>query len=181
MAQTIAMQRGSTSFTCDSTWNTLFTQSSGTATRVIPNQLNGNFNTALRSQIGYFQLALVSSSGSGQILSSVYSWYMNTFTGFQIACLGNQAGQYVSGQNPGVYSSYFLYTSSAATPYNASISASSLNFAYNAGTGPGPINQFYMGNGDSLRMRIYGIYNSGKGTANATCTTYWNMTTITES
>lgn len=182
MAQTIAMQRGSLSVTADSTWNTLFTQSSGVAARVIPNQINGNWVYSGTGSTIFFQLAIASSGGSGQILSMTQAMYFSTFNSWQIACTGNQSGNIVYGQNPGYLNSFGISSGSSGNPpYNTSISNVSLSMPTTAQSSPAPVGQFFLGNGDSVRVRVYGLRPSGKGTAQNVMQIYWNMTTITES
>lgn len=182
MAQTIAMQRGSLSVTADSTWNTLFTQSSGVAARVIPNQINGNWVYSPTGSNIYFHLAIVSSGGSGQILSMTQAMYHTTFNSWQIQCTGNQSGTIIYGQNPGYLNSFGVSSGGAgSTPYNASISNVNLSMPVTAQSVPAPVGQFFLGNGDSVRVRVYGLRPSGKGTAQNVMQIYWNMTTITES
>ena len=182
MAQTIAMQRGSLSVTTDSTWNTLFTQSSGVAARVIPNQINGTWVYSPTGSTIYFQVAITSSSGSGQILSMTQGMYSTTFNSWQIQCTGNQAGNIIYGQNPGYLNSFGVGASSVgSTPYNASLVAGVLSMPVTAASAPAPIGQFFLGNGDSVRIRAYSLRPSGKGTASNVMSVYWNMTTITES
>jgi hypothetical protein len=182
MAQTIAMQRGSLSVTADSTWNTLWTQSSGVAARVIPNQLNGNWVYNATGSTIYFHLAIVSSGGSGQILSMTNQMYFSTFNSWQIACTGNQSGNIVYGQNPGYLNSFGISSNGAgSTPYNAGITGVSLSMPTTAQSNPAPVGQFFLGNGDSVRVRVYGLRPSGKGTTNNVMQIYWNFTTITES
>jgi hypothetical protein len=182
MAQAIAMQRGSLSVTADSTWNTLWTQSSGTATRVIPNQINGNWVYSGTGSTIFFQLALASSGGSGQILSMTQAMYFSNFNSWQIACTGNQSGNIIYGQNPGYLNSFGISSGSPGSPpYNAGISNVSLSMPVTANSHPAPVGQFFLGNGDSVRVRVYGLRSSGKGTAPNVMQIYWNMTTITES
>jgi len=182
MAQTIAMQRGSLSVTADQTWNTLWTQSSGVAARVIPNQINGNWVYSGTGSTIYFQLAIVSSGGSGQILSMTQGMYYSQFNSWQIPCTGNQSGSIVYGQSPSYFNSFGIVGgSSGSTPYNASLTNVSLQMPVTGQSSPAPVGQFFLGNGDSVRVRAYGLRPSGKGTSNNVMQIYWNFTTITES
>jgi hypothetical protein len=181
MAQTIAMQRGSLSVTADSTWNTLWTQSSGVAARVIPNQINGNWVYSGTGATIYFQLAISSSSGSGQILSMTQGMYYSQFNSWQIGCTGNQSGNIVYGQNPSYLSTYGIIGPLGSSPYNGSLPSGQLQAPTTAQSSPSPVGQFFLGNGDSVRVRVYGLRPSGKGTAQNVMQIYWNFTTITES
>lgn len=182
MAQTIAMQRGGLSITTNGSWNTLFTQSSGTAARVIPNQFNGYFVYSPIFATIYFHVAIVSNSGGGQILCGTQGMYSSQIQSWQIACTGNQSAGNVSSANPPLYQSVLVNGSSAgSTPYNSGYSSVNTSLGPAASSGITPIGQFFLGNGDSLQLRAYATRNAGKGSVPNNMQIYWNMTTITES
>jgi len=181
MPQTVAMQRGSVSGSASGAWITLFTQSSGIATRVIPINFEQYFSQSPNNNTGYFQMAIVSSSGGGQIITSTNGGGSNNIAGFQITCTNTNAADIAAVSTIAVAKSIFWRSSAGASPYNAAISTASANYGTTANGSPNPIGQFYMGNGDSLRYRITGIYNSGKGTATCTTNASFSFVTITES
>jgi hypothetical protein len=177
MPQTIAVQKGSAtlSLTVNGTGastTTIFTQSSGTATRVITNSLQiykdvgtntlrGTFlltngTTGIASPIGYiatannfFSMAIFPSD---RIASTPYGTGVAVFSGFYISQETNNAN--FGGSNPNVTNSYVF-----------SDQAYGVTFPKN----------FWMSSGDSLSFR---------GFANASITSsslYYNFTTITES
>lgn len=194
MAQTVALQRGSTTVTADgSSTVTLFTQSGGTATRVIVNRLGVTFSASINT---------------AQILSIVF--YM-TQTGSSTLMLGlirrtssgNRAFQFVPGVNTAnsfsnassIYNAaqptYYLPTNpvihGSGTNGTASGDASTLQIEY-CGTGANAqtlINvlnsNFYMGPSDLVGMKIYGVTTSGKSYVATTATISYSFTTITES
>jgi hypothetical protein len=181
MAQTIAMQRGSLSVTTDGSWNTLWTQNSGIAARVIPNQINGHYVYNPTGATIQFQLAITSSGGSGQILSMTQNMYSTQLNGWQIACTGNQSGNIIYGQNPAYNSTWGISGgASGSSPYNTSITNTSIANGSPA-SHPPPVGQFFLGNGDSVRVRVTGQRPFGKGTTSNAMQIYWNFTTITES
>lgn len=182
MAQTIAMQRGGLSITTNTAWNTLWTQSSGIATRVIPNQFNGYFLYNPTGETNYFQVAIVSSAGSGQILSMTQGIYSSTLNSWQIQCVGNTVGSQIFGQNPGYFNSYGVTSgSTGSSPYGAGITSANLQMPVTGQSTPSPMGQFFLGNGDSVQIRCFSRRSSGKGYTSNNMQVYWNMTTITES
>ncbi len=181
MPQTVAMQRGSVSGTSNGNWITIFTQSSGIATRVIPVNLEHWMSPNPSSNNGSWQLAVVSSSGGGQIISSTSgSSSMNNYRGFQLTCCTNNAQDIVAVSTTATQKSIYWSSSTNASPYNSSYSNVNVSYGTTGGT-PNPIGQFFMGNGDSLRFRCFGNYNSGKSNPNTTSNVNFSFVTVTES
>lgn len=185
MAQTIAAQRGSTTVTCDGqTSVTLFTQSTGTATRVILNSVswstpNGtnyprcslmiNINgTGNETCVALLSSTNPSSSG-GQTMfpNSTYS----PLTGMQSTSNYisrwlpvNQSG---SGSNMlGKNLTNGYWTIAGPNGATQASTEGSLEFVPS---------QFWMNSGDSLRFRCY------RGGTTESATIYYSFTTITES
>jgi hypothetical protein len=180
MAQTIAMQRGSVSGTSNGNWITIFTQSSGIATRVIPVNLEHWLSTNPSTNNGSWQLAVVSSSGGGQIISSTSQTNMQNFRGFQLTCCTNNAQDIAAVSTTAVMKTINWNVNTNQTPYNTSYSSVQINYGSTSQT-PNPIGQFFMGNGDSLRFRCYAFYNAGKTSPNTTSNVNFSFVTITES
>jgi hypothetical protein len=182
MPQTVAMQRGSVSSTASGGWITLFTQSSGIATRVIPINFEHWLSQNPNNNTGYFQLAIVSSSGGGQIISSYNGTPSQNLNSFQITCTNTNAADIATVSTTAVGRSIQWRTSSSgSSPYNASISNVSAGYGTTAQGNANAIGQFFMGSGDSLRYRITAIFNQGKGTSPCTTNASFSFVTITES
>ena len=181
MPQTVAMQRGSVSGSASGGWITLFTQSSGIAARVIPVNFEQYFSQSPNNNNGAFQLAIVSSAGGGQIISSIGNVGTSQLAGFQITCTTNNAQDLIAIVGVAAQKSISWKGSGTSTPYNAGVT--SVNSYYGAGatSSANAIGQFFMGNGDSLRYRIFGTYNSGKSQPNCTTNASFSFVTITES
>ena len=181
MAQTIAMQRGSVSSTASGAWINLFTQSTGIATRVIPINFEQWLSQSPNNNTGYFQLAIVSSAGGGQIISSFNGTPTQNLGGFQITCTNTNGADITGISTIAVGKSIQWRASAGGSPYNQAISSGSASYGTTAQGNANAIGQFFMGNGDSLRYRINAIFNQGKGTATCTTNANFSFVTITES
>jgi len=183
MAQTIALQRGSTTVASSGGSSvTLFTQSGGTATRVIINGLSIKNTQSSSGNVAY--LAVAQSGGTVfwgvaiKSISSVYSmagidFYpgVSNISGAQRSSTQySQTGALVWGtsstsifpanDNPGSYNII-------STDNGASIVSQQSNFEHCP-------QQFWIGSGDAVIMRFFA--NSG-----GTATIGYSFTTITES
>jgi len=175
MAQTIAVRAGGTghAWTGNNT-STLWTQSGGTATRVIINQLQ--FTCDTNSQPNTVGIYLESAgSGTMSMIGGVKLGYFSIHA-FQAWPGGNQQAQTAYpgyGTQQGVSSGFSLGGSTNNAiggihpqslvpymPYNAS------DFIFFPSS-------FYMSNGDSIKIR--GYWGNGTGAC------YYSFTTITES
>lgn len=190
MAQTIALQRGTLSLNADNTSvGTLFTQSGGTATRVIVNSLvvvfGGATNTANEMTI---MLYTTQSGGAAQLLGMIktttaggQSWQFipgsrtdNTWTGNSVN--SNTSTRFATTQ-PLLYSTGTngVPTSAASATvvtYNTTSSLTSANCLNN---------NFYIGPSDTVQMKMYALRNTGKGNFTLSSTISYSFTTITES
>jgi hypothetical protein len=181
MPQTVAMQRGTVSGSASGGWITLFTQSGGIATRVIPVNFTHWFSQSANNNTAYFQLAIASSTGGGQIISSMNSTSSGNMNSFQITCTTNNAQDIVSvGTTAASKSIRWIGGGAGASPYNASISAVQNQYG-STGQSANAIGQFFMGPGDSLQYRVTGVFNQGKGTATCTSNAHYSFVTVTES
>ncbi len=193
MAQTVALQRGSTTVTSDGTSTvTLFTQSGGTATRVIVNRLGITFSSNI---------------DTGQFCHIIFYMTQTGSTTLTLGILrrqsgGNRSWQFLPGVstnnsftgafvNSAVPLSVYLPTNpllnGSGTSGTASGAASTTTVEY-AGTGTQPAtivnllnSNFYMGPSDLVGMKIYAASTSGKSYINPTATISYSFTTITES
>lgn len=188
MAQTIALQRGTATVTSNmSSATTLFTQSGGTATRVIVNQLifssSSEWSNSILNNKG---LAIYhTSSGGLTSLLGLFILQQGSLKEGQFPIAANSANLW-EGQSPAslAYDSTTvpaIYTSAAQ-----GISGStSFPPAYPEWTS-GPSykkyaiipSQFYIGPGDSLSFKAQGRDGSSQPT---TITLSYSFTTITES
>lgn len=185
MAQTIALQRGTTTVSGNSTSTaTLFTQSGGIATRVIVNQLTFTFNSATSgsqtilgvyhtssggqtSLIGIFrnsqnglgyqaiQFAVGSATNNGFTATSISST-SNLYP--QMPCIGHTQSGDMSGTGPGNIS--FSYSDSSNTRFSTLPS------------------NFYIGPSDSIIIKAQALDGGGSP---VTVTASYSFTTITES
>jgi hypothetical protein len=179
MAQTIQSKRGTVSASATGGWTTIFTQSAGVAARIVPINLEFWSSQSPRGETGYFQLAISSGSGGGQIISYLNVYGPSTTRGFQVPCqsfgaAGLQANSTQTFANKWTYSS-----SSSSSPYNSGITNVSQNIGVQ-NTQPENIGQFYMSNGDSLSFRCYLRFDSGKSVLNCTYNCNYDCIAITE-
>jgi hypothetical protein len=188
MAQTIALQRGTTTVSAGgNTVVTLFTQSGGTATRVIINQLIVYFTSGPPGVSGNgMNLYLTSSGGYSSIIGqmkyessgSMWAWQANTGApnnGFNGTSPGTSNA--INSANPFTFQSTSagdMITGTTSQTY-MQYSNTSFNAYCNF-----PAN-FYMGPSDALKLKVRGLYTSGKGTASGTANVGYSFTTITES
>lgn len=183
MAQTIALQRGTTTVTTDGTTAvTLFTQSGGIATRVIFNALGISFATAANT--GGVYIALFHQQSGGQATLIGYLNTNNTTKNYQFnpgASPDNDfLGVYSSGQNSIMPAAPVLRSGASSMSANAG----SVSFTYQGGSNTQlslMAKNFYMGPGDSLFMKIDARYQSGKSQSTTTANISYSFTTITES
>lgn len=184
MAQTIAVQRGTTTVTGNGTTKvTLFTQSSGTATRVIlcgvsANTAAGtgiNFSLGLHLNVSsggnYLPIAIVKGIQSG-------ARYTAMFPGGTSTSQGEMWGGATSGEGLIPGSSTYMSTTDGGLPADLNSGTMHLtgNVAYQyiyTALNYVPT-QFWMANGDSLAVSHY---NSSGNTA----TIIYHFVTITES
>lgn len=182
MAQTIVLQRGST--TCSSTGNspaTLFTQSGGTATRVIINGLS--FKNSANGNGSAAQLIVAQSGGTVWWPVAIKTVGQNgTASGFDFyPGISNMAGAQRATSAYTISSANILATTGTNWPCDTNVAT------YNVFTTDNQFSiitssiqlehcpqQFWIGPGDSVQMRIF---NNSSGTA----TIGFSFTTITES
>ena len=188
MAQTIAIQRGTTTVSANgNTTVTLFTQSGGTATRVILNQLLVYFSSGPPGvQNNGMNLYLTSSSGYSSVIGSMKFGSTTSQWAFQFPAgapnsgfNGTSAGtsNSINSSNPFIYQSGGSGDMLANATNNIQVQYS--NSSYDAYSVI-PAN-FYIGPGDALKLKVRGLYASGKGTASGTANVGYSFTTITES
>ena len=183
MAQTVAIQRGSGTVTIDgSSKLTLFTQSSGTATRVI---VGGIFVSFPNTYSGTVYAVSINVNGSGNYIPVILRKHsdagscrtLNTFPNSESA-IGTS---FTGSPNVSGSSSWGLsYTCDNPSGFAGQV-ASAQAAIYGANLyGPYiPLNispgQFWMANGDSLVINAYNSYGAGSATV------VWHFVTITES
>jgi hypothetical protein len=181
MPQTVAMQRGTVSGSAGGGWITVFTQSTGLATRVIPVNFAHWLSQSPNNNTGYFQLAIASSTGGGQIISSMNGTGNTNMNSFQITCTTNNAQDLFAVSTTTAQKSIRWSAGGAgASPYNSGISSVSAQYGA-TGVSANAIGQFFMGPGDSLQYRVTAIFNQGKGTAVCTSNAHYSFVTVTES
>ena len=179
MAQTIAMQRGSTSATFNSTRYTLFTQSGGNATRVIINAVTvwsgGGFGgwgnmmlQVLNSGTSVYLPIAIKMSGAA-INPSAMTFIPET--------VGISGGAQQASSTATLTSQTLWYPSGSDWPNTNGMSIQGASS--NAAEGNGNSNfefcpkNFWIGSGDSVILQV-------KGPSNPTGTMGWSFTTITE-
>lgn len=186
MAQTIALQRGTTSVSADNTSSvTLFTQSGGTATRVIINSLVMTFsptpNSSTTQSVGFY---VTSSGGKTSVIGLIK------------ASANNIAMQFTPAGSPN--NQFLAIPLSAGNPYSAMAHITSNSTSGTGGGGASTINinntqnstglpqnmvspNFYIGPSDIVLLKANVLYSSGKGTSPCTMSISYSFTTITES
>ena len=179
MAQTIAMQRGSTSATFNSTRYTLFTQSGGNATRVIINAITvwsgsgfggwGNMMLQVLNSGTSVYLPIAIKMSGAAINPSAMTFIPET--------VGISGGAQQASSTATLTSQTLWYPDGSDWPNtngmtiqgavsNASSSNGNSNFEFC------PRN-FWIGSGDSVILQV-------KGSSNPSGTMGWSFTTITE-
>lgn len=183
MAQTIALQRGTTTVTGNGTTEvTLFTQSGGTATRVILNQLGASISEVPTNA---FMTLIHQVSGGHDFVLGI----------LKFGSSGARSFQFPSGASPNqAFSGSSALTSTSASKLisimpvinsdgtsgvaNVSPSGVFVDWATSAADTRMAIlcSNFYMGPSDSLRIRC-----RADGVSTTTATISYSFTTITES
>lgn len=185
MAQTIALQRGSTGVTWDgTTLTTLFTQSGGTATRVIVGGVSAHSSVSSPLSMGMF----VKQSGASVYTMVAFKSTSSGGTSFSLDFFGgstinNPFGQRASTAN--MTSSSSVIAGNASATYTALQNFNGILLAggdaanYLGGTSSNydvcP-QQFWIGSGDSVVMKFFNFNNTA-----ATGNVGYSFTTITES
>jgi hypothetical protein len=188
MAQTIALQRGTTTVTSNGTTSaTLFTQSGGTATRVIPNAIGIYFSATPNFNYVIFGVYVAISGGQTLLVGYLHqgnTTYNRSFQ-FPISAMPN------TGASNGVWNTnglvvipttpYFANTSTTGVG-NTAIENVNVNYPLAANTRLVILpSSFYIGASDAIVVKAYGFNAIGKGSPTAlTANITYSFTTITE-
>lgn len=170
MAQTIAMVRGSGSLASGSADATLYTQSGGNATRVIFNGLS--MKTSSGGTQWYTTICLISAGGSSSVLGWG-RWYAGAAQFVPMAMQANTA--YSPGGNSSATASLpTAWANQNNITYTGDSQPDQISSGYpGLALGGGMPLNFWMGSGDSIRLRNYNSsYSTNFG---------YSFTTITES
>lgn len=191
MAQTIALQRGTTTVTTNgSTQATLFTQSSsGIATRVIPNAIGVYFSNP-QPQASSIPIicGIYCTISGGQTLLIGYlhlgnSAYARSFQ-FPISAMPNTgASNGVWNSNNTIVSSVTPTITNNGTLGIGDLSLENVSINYPLGNNPRIAilpSSFYIGPSDIIKIRVYGLAQSGKSQIPTTANITYSFTTITE-
>lgn len=185
MAQTIALQRGTTTVQCNGTSSaTLFTQSGGTATRVILNQLGFYFASTPAANTVFAGVFHESSGGQSFLLGLIrdpdrrrsYQFVPGAFTQGGFGGTATQTGT----STAAVLSNAPCIGATGSTGIGSSDVNGGVIVEYSTAAGYKysmmPSN-FYIGPSDVISMKIFGDTSGGP------VTTYisYSFTTITES
>jgi hypothetical protein len=181
MAQTIALQRGTASITWDgTTQTTLWTQSGGTATRVIFNGCSAYNNTA---SAGNFMSLFVKLSGGGSYGLAATRVGNSTITSALTFCPGNVNVTGGANGSSQITSGSTIQTYNVAGSYPLDIDMTYVGLQGGASGGTGFTSQnvfefcpaqFWIGPGDAIVFKCKGA------TSNSGAVAY-SFTTITES
>jgi hypothetical protein len=183
MAQTIALQRGTTTVTGNGTTEvTLFTQSGGTATRVILNQLGASISEVPSNA---YMTLIHQVSGGHTFVLGILKYPASGARSFQFPS-GASSDQAFSGNSVLSSTSASKLISSMPVIYSdgtsgvANVSPNSIGIEWATSANDTRMamlcSNFYMGPSDSLRIRCRA---DGAGTTTATIS--YSFTTITES
>jgi hypothetical protein len=187
MAQTVALQRGTTTVNGNNGTVTLFTQSGGNATRVIVNQLGFYASTASRYglNIGVY---LASSGGQTTFLGRLYEGPQSS-SRFQSQFVLTGGVVNLNGANIGTSNNMFPtlpslagYSGTNTDMGGISLGDAALNYSSSSNQYYGflPTN-FFMGPSDSIKVKAYWYTTSGKSTIFGTVNVGYSFTTVTES
>lgn len=190
MAQTVALQRGTTTVSGNNGSATLFTQSGGTATRVILNNLSFYSATPCYSGM-YITLGLVQSGGQSSIIGQIRDAQTGALGRYstQFFTTGNNQAQGMQFQSQGITGTFFnsqtLLTGSTSNTDIGATNQSSTFLAVPLTSNYQKFSfcpqNFYMGPSDSLIVKTSWYNISGKSVVYATVNTSYSFTTITES
>jgi hypothetical protein len=185
MAQTVALQRGTTSVTANNTSSvTLFTQSGGTATRVIVNSLNITFSPQPNTGTQYVLLVVTPSGGQSAVIGLLRTSSANVAMQFTPA--GSPDNQFLAQPyyNGNFYSPNPAITGNSSSGVGAS-NASSVGITWVSNSTGLPLNiissNFWIGPSDVVSMKAFAQQVAGKSTTNCTMSISYSFTTITES
>lgn len=193
MAQTVALQRGSTTLASDGTSTvTLFTQSGGTATRVIVNRLGVTFSNAVDTGQFCHIVFFMTQTGSSTLMLGLLRRQSGGNRSWQFLPGNSTNNAFTGGSiNSSTPVTNFLQTNplinGSGTNGTASGAANTLTTEYASTTSQGQTvtnilnSNFYMGPSDLVGMKIYAASTSGKSYINPTATISYSFTTITES
>ena len=187
MAQTIALQRGATTTPGNGNQTTLFTQSGGIATRVIPNALGFYLNTPIPNN-GTVVIGIYVAISGGQTLLVGYlnqgsSNFIRSFQ-FPIGAMPNSGpyGNVFYAPQTTWQSTGFIPQINGTTGVG-SLSIENLQLSFNPGSGSKFVSlpsSFYIGPSDSIVIRGYNVYQAGKTTTYPNINVTYSFTTITE-
>ena len=185
MAQTIALQRGTTTVsTSGSASATLFTQSGGTATRVIKNQLGLYFSPTIDQNGVYIAVFHNVSGGQSFLLGHFYRSAYNQ--SYQFTPGAPSDSQFVAtgtGTSNTLVPIMPIITSNGSSGVG-SANADNIGVNWPNSNSPAwslfPAN-FYMGPSDSISIKVYAKRASGKSVISVTAYISYSFTTITES
>ena len=184
MAQTIALQRGTASVSGDgTTFVTLFTQSGGTATRVIVNQLTMSFSAQLSSNNAAC-LYLTSSGGQSSVLGVMSRSDTGSQYAVQFPAGSSNANAWFgtyNGVNGSSGSPMIQQTISSGDMSAGNCSGVNLSYGSTAPRFAVLPQNFWIGPSDVLKMKVNARITVGKNTQAVTVSLSWSFTTITES
>lgn len=185
MAQTVALQRGTTSVSANNTSSvTLFTQSGGTATRVILNSLNMTFSPNPNSGNVNVILIVTPSGGQSVVLGIIRSGSQNVAIQFTPAGSPNNQFLAVPIYAGNLYTPMPNITGNSTSGVGAS-NASSVGTTWTNNSTGLPINMvspnFYIGPSDVVSMKAQATNVAGKSSSTCTMSISYSFTTITES
>lgn len=188
MTQTVGLQRGTTTVTPNGNNTvTLFTQSGGTATRVIPSQLCF-YATSSANSANQIMVRLTTSGGQTSIIGVARISSAGGFYAWQFTITGSPNNNFVGTGGLSGYGSFLnsnVNLSQASTVGDmgsATPSSIALNYS-DSGTQRNiflPSN-FWMGPGDSISIKPFWQNVSGKSVSYPTLNISYSFVTITES
>jgi len=184
MAQTIVLQRGTTTVTSNgSSSTTLFTQTGGTATRVIKSQVGVYFSTQPNSSVVYIAVYHNVSGGQGfligwingaNIRAKAYQFVPGAATEDQFR-LAPVTTTNLGPASPLIRSNTDGIGAAGASNISFDFSSSSQQYVNNFTP------NFYMGPDDSISMKVFASVVVGKSSSNPTANISYSFVTITES
>lgn len=181
MAQTIGMSRGNSSvYGNGSSLTPFYTQSGGSATRVIVNALAGWGQQTQYNYPGTLALVYTPSGGSAVILGWATRYGYAGNVQFMSAGSGPSGG--ISGNSSSNSPLQGVIAGGGNSAPGNSVIGSNTSFNWGSSSFSWHPQNLWMGPGDSLGMKAYWYAGGGKWGGNPVTVSFtWSLTTITES
>jgi len=184
MAQTVNIRRGTTSITAGGSYSTIFTMSTGTAARIIPVMFTMYFTQPVNvAEANYFYIKVNSSAGGGQVLSMMpaINFSSSSMRSMQLNATGNNSGYSVQSKGTGDAQQATASLYANYSGYMVDNTTTTTTTAVSFTNQPISLPNFWMGSGDSVQLKVYNRYVSGKSNLSNTLQVAYSFVEIAES